>query len=87
MQYQIKVTFDPKYFSTDQKWCFWILGQCHSHQSSFLQQVFVFKVNEGSTYGKYIQVTKMSTTLTYFDHTSAITKMIRLQSMAHIHEL
>lgn len=59
----------------------------HSHQSSFLQQVFVFKVNEGSTYGKYIQVTKMSTTPAYFDHPSVITKMIRLQTMAHICEL
>lgn len=50
-----------------------------------LQQVFVFKVNEGS-YEKYIQVTKKSTTLAYFDHPSFITKMIRLQTMEHVYE-
>lgn len=53
--------------------------ESHSHQSSFLQRVFVFKINEGSTYGRYIQVTKMSTTPADFDHPPVITKMIRLK--------
>lgn len=60
---------------------FW--AQVHSHQPSFLQRVFVFKINEGSTYGRYIQVTKMSTTPADFDHPPVKTKMIRLQTKAH----
>lgn len=66
---------------------FWDLGpKSHSHQSGFLQQASVFEVNQGTPYGKYIQVTQRNTTLPTLI-IPVITEMIGLQTMAHICEL